>query len=497
MNFQRNMKAHRAYLILILSISLFLIDKVGLAQNESFSFTNYSNRPQSIHDVTQMEGAYFLVGEHTTADEIAKPWYLKLSSEGNFLLDSVLTLGDGYFSNVSAFNGGLILSYSNGYVGGEFVEAALAGGDENFNFTTLFGSQAGYVQNVKKVDNIHYLTIGYESVTNFIHLGTIKKYNINTTWDDSYYIELFESAFPINMYDIIKTGNTYRLFLRDYESANPSDVMMLTLSEDFEIIASSPLQTSYQEFGSDGKFYGPVSAYALSDSTYLVHGSAPHPVSENEENVRDAATAVFDTAGTELSLIFTGAPDTNAFASRHSIAAGDGFFYLAGTKNFDGEHNDETSYFMLSKMDAAGTVLWTKYYGNETSLKLTNVIATDDGGALMVGESQYTDNAPWYNIYVVKVDANGDLTAVENGDKPVFSSYVFPNPTSSQIQFHIPENQNEKLHLTISTLTGKRIESRIYRTGDKIDISNYPNGFYLYHLAGSDYESSGKMVIQK
>ena len=73
--------------------------------------------------------------------------------------------------------------------------------------------------------------------------------------------------------------------------------------------------------------------------------------------------------------------------------------------------------FKIIKEGASGTVLWNKTYGGEAaSARLFGMIAIQDGGYIMVGETNYSDTdftthyGSWMDddIAIIKVDSNGN-----------------------------------------------------------------------------------------
>ncbi len=75
-----------------------------------------------------------------------------------------------------------------------------------------------------------------------------------------------------------------------------------------------------------------------------------------------------------------------------------------------------THRFLIHKEDAAGTILWSKSYGDGAEALLDAMIATSDGGYVMTGRVYYTDTnftvhyGSWMDedIAVIKVDSNGN-----------------------------------------------------------------------------------------
>lgn len=95
-----------------------------------------------------------------------------------------------------------------------------------------------------------------------------------------------------------------------------------------------------------------------------------------------------------------------AYDDARSVApVGDGCFVFTGlSKNAPDSLGD----MYLTKINAAGAVMWTKYYGRHEEDGGNNVIRTSDGGFLLVGHTALT-----YGIscdgYLVKTDAAGNM----------------------------------------------------------------------------------------
>jgi len=72
--------------------------------------------------------------------------------------------------------------------------------------------------------------------------------------------------------------------------------------------------------------------------------------------------------------------------------------------------------FVIGREDSNGTIIWSKTYGDSADAILYCMLATNDGGYIMVGETNYTDSdfpihyGTWTDadIAVIKVDSNGN-----------------------------------------------------------------------------------------
>lgn len=63
---------------------------------------------------------------------------------------------------------------------------------------------------------------------------------------------------------------------------------------------------------------------------------------------------------------------------------------------------------LLIKTDANGDTLWTRIYGTDENDHCQNIMATSDGKLLISGQTSVTDTLPGGNIYLLKVETNGD-----------------------------------------------------------------------------------------
>ena len=87
------------------------------------------------------------------------------------------------------------------------------------------------------------------------------------------------------------------------------------------------------------------------------------------------------------------------------IQTSDGGYAITGlTKSFSTGGHD----VYVVKLDAAGNLQWTKTIGGPESEEGNSLIQTADGGYAIAGET-YSFGAGEKDVYVVKLDANGNL----------------------------------------------------------------------------------------
>jgi hypothetical protein len=96
------------------------------------------------------------------------------------------------------------------------------------------------------------------------------------------------------------------------------------------------------------------------------------------------------------------------------IQTSDGGYAIAGTTTSFGPVGADV---YLVKLDAHGNLQWTKTIGGPESDGGTSLIQTSDGGYAIAGNS-YSFVAGGYDVYIVKLDANGNLQWTKTIDGP-------------------------------------------------------------------------------
>jgi len=88
------------------------------------------------------------------------------------------------------------------------------------------------------------------------------------------------------------------------------------------------------------------------------------------------------------------------------IQTSDGGYAIAGYTNSFGAGDWDV---YVVKLDASGNLQWTKTIGGENADAGNSLIQTSDGGYAIAGKTSSSFGAGGYDVYVVKLDANGNL----------------------------------------------------------------------------------------
>ncbi len=143
------------------------------------------------------------------------------------------------------------------------------------------------------------------------------------------------------------------------------------------------------------------------------------------------------------------------------------------------------------KTAANGSLIWSKEYGNNSIDIAYAIIPSLLGGYYLVGKTLLLDD----DIYLLHVDANGEITALEENTihKQIL---VSPNPADSYLNIP-PFVQFD--NLSIFDLTGRVVLS-FYSKGDldrRINTETLPDGAYFLQLTHGQLKGICQKVIIK
>lgn len=162
----------------------------------------------------------------------------------------------------------------------------------------------------------------------------------------------------------------------------------------------------------------------------------------------------------------------------------DGNYIIAGTINFATRRPISPNLngdFYLMKVDTLGNIIWFKQYGDINYQEMKSAIQTSDGGFLLSGYSitDYTNQER--TGYVVKTDANGNVSVGLNQHKNN-SIRIYPNPASNFLNVEINQGL---LSYEIYSVLGEIVQfGNAFE--NNIDISKINTGIFLIKLKTID-----------
>ncbi len=182
----------------------------------------------------------------------------------------------------------------------------------------------------------------------------------------------------------------------------------------------------------------------------------------------------------------------------------DDYILVANTKSYGAGDGD----VYLAKIDSGGNVYWTRTFGGSEYDNGTCVRQTSDKGFIITGSSKSYSTSDNYDIYLVKTDANGLLTGIENLRMPVGSKDIqlyqnFPNPFNASTTFSYKVNKPSRIKLELYALDGSlvtKIFEKHHQPGEyqwKWNTKGICSGIYFYRLRSSEGEITKKMILLK
>lgn len=189
-------------------------------------------------------------------------------------------------------------------------------------------------------------------------------------------------------------------FFRDFEATSDGGYI-LTKRDDIKgniqkLNADGTIQ--WERIFDNGNFVKPHAILQTSDGGYMFVGENAATFSG-----KGWISKLNSSGETEWEKSFGG---TGTNFSTELLATQDGGFLVGGRSNSTGTNGGQD--FWVTKVDASGEVLWQKFFGGTRSDILQDMIATTDGGFLLVGQTQIGTSSFALDYFIVKIDASGN-----------------------------------------------------------------------------------------
>lgn len=240
---------------------------------------------------------------------------------------------------------------------------------------------------------------------------------------------------------------------------------------------------------------------------YVYINTGGQPLDENvidHKDTIDIGISILDSNFVVLNnTVYGKKGDTVDIPARtQSIAGTKDGFYFGGTSNFSVwtyPYGYSPSWFLIVKTDSSLNLKWQKYYGGDAYYFMTGIIGTSDGGCLAYGTKQDTVAGNFNrDIFIIKLDKEGQLTYVKTFPKLKELISIYPNPAKDNITVNM-EKIDLKAIIIFYNLEGKEME-RIKLTNIKnsYSIKTWPKGIYFYkvNFNGSANNYGGKLVVE-
>lgn len=159
-------------------------------------------------------------------------------------------------------------------------------------------------------------------------------------------------------------------------------------------------------------------------------------------------------------------------------------FTLGGTSNFDYYNpfwSTYDSWLHLVKINPDISPIWEYWYGGDAYYFLYSILATNDGGCIMVGNRyDYETQNQERDIYIVKVDSNGLITWTQEIQINKPESTVYPNPGTDNLNIKTSINNAD---FELINLNGQvLIRHKLDENQSVINTESLKSGIYFYRL---------------
>ncbi len=240
----------------------------------------------------------------------------------------------------------------------------------------------------------------------------------------------------------------------------------------------------------------------INDSTYLFAGgaiSSGHPFWGQQ----DIGLMLLDTSYNYKSFQSYGVRDTAEVLAFNAIDKLGNYTYVLATFNISLASSGY--YLNLTKLDETGQIFWSKNYKEITYLEAAGILATSDGGALILAtdidpQRKTPSGANNLDIFILKVDSNGNQTTVgltEDNQIPHENYLIYPNPILNELTLR-KVNQFQPYRFILFDSFGRKVlEYSWIKDNDQINLSQLDAGVYLYMIIDEKGNSAGGKIVKK
>ena len=328
------------------------------------------------------------------------------------------------------------------------------------------------------------VTIGTE-LTNYNHF--IYEYDLNGSLFNSKI--LIDTTFSV----------TYAAAIKEIEETNKYHFFIFGFPQNFWIIDKESFETD-TILNYPGTFL-PFDAHCnFNNNSYLAIGR-----NYIGNGIYTPAFLQMDNMGNVLNMhSYTANPDTNSGNIEKSLDIYDDKIFLVAAYNFlvTGSYPfvNQQQWLWLNRINDDYSVSWQRFYKGEVNYMPYKVLATSDGGALILSTKyDWNDSIPLQrDVHILKVDSTGWYEGLQTGiteyDKPK-QILVYPNPVKDKVIFVLGLYDN--LNLSIYNSNGQCVIREKLLHSQTINMSHLPNGLYVYIIIGKDgFFEKGRLIKQ-
>jgi hypothetical protein len=470
------MKIFRILLILvILSFSNYL-----LAQH---TFEKVISEPedQIINDVIEdNDGNYIMAGRiKDTESTFYSGYIIKIDSTGNLLQEEIISPNSLFF-NIHLFNNHFYILGSQMVIYPDtsklwYLKLNLNLEIENEKFLNIPNNRwFSYMNSIIDSDT-NFVITGYttriDGTNNYNHDAFFYKLNIN---GDSLNSSFYTSYIPLYFsFDITESQDSskYYAFVSHFENTSIGQKLILNKNLDSLEIDSIPMGIY--------DFYSPT---YINENEILLCGKGSPDQSElyalNVISINDQTELI------HYNHFEIGGSMRDHPAMYKGVSKYEDNIYVGGTSNMDYTNpfwSSFDSWFHLVKINPDISPIWEYWYGGDAYYHLYSILATNDGGCLMVGNRyDYETQDQERDIYIAKVNSEGLIVWTQEIpiDKKLIK--VYPNPGTNQLNI---KTDNKELNFELININGQVVIRQMLDNNHKtINTESQKSGMYFYRL---------------
>jgi hypothetical protein len=489
------MKNQLAYIILIILFPVYQV----VAQH---TFEQIISNPedQKINQIIEdSDGNFVLVGQMYNIDTFFPGGYIiKIDSAGNLLNEIVIQPIDTssyIFFNIHFYN-------SNYYLLGTSTDSVIFAQKKlwylklNKNLDVLSqkesmlptGKWFSYFNSIIDSDT-NFIIAGYttrsDSVQVYHNDPAFYKMSLEGDSISSYFLS--ESTKMRYAYDLLEdTSNTqYFAFVSRFENTSAGQKLILT--KEFDSIGLEPVPLGITDY------YSPT---YLNDSSILMCGHGTP--GQSELYSLNVISVNLQNQLIDYDHFKIGGNMRDHPAMYNGVSKNGDNIYIGGTSNFDyynPAYSTLDSWFHLIKINPDITPIWEYWYGGDAYYFLYSILATSDGGCIMVGNRfDYETQDQERDIYIAKVNSNGLIVWTQEIPIEKQIATVYPNPGTNQLTI---KTDNKELYFELVNISGQVVIRQIVNNNFKtINTESLKSGIYFYRLTDNKSKTTetGKWI---
>ncbi len=479
----------RSHILLIAAITLLICFSSEAKAQITFERTYGGQFYDAASEVLETPDHGFLIFGTTrsVSNDTTDAWLIRTDSRGDTLWTRTYG-GDDFDSGVSmtrATDGGYVLGIASKSIRPGNYEIYLVRIDEQGDVLwtqTYGGPEYEYVHSIQATDDGGYIvfayTISYGAGSRDFYLMKVNQSG------DSLWARTYGGAGMDLGSTVLQTADGGYLLTGYTESfLDPTGDVYLVRTDAF---GDTLWTRTYGEEGYDRANH----VLATQDGGFLLVGIT-QSLGEASENGLLIKT---DAQGAVEWMTVFGDEHRNSFAHARQLPNGD---YIVVGGGASGTTNDYDVY--LVRFDSEGDALWTRYFGGEESDGGTWVLPTSDGGFAVVGRSESFVPDHYYDLYFLKTDGDGLLSA-GNQQQPLPPSCIlhqnYPNPFNpgTTISFELARPLTVSLIVTdaLGREVARLVDNESRNAGSHsvlFDARALPSAVYFYRLMVDDNEA--------